>query len=103
MNVKLPGLMPDEKVRQDARVVSYVTNCVELCWYMCMQDPPMKLEVPRKGDTMEKTCFLSMGGREGWLIAVFGQLYFYTKTGHLSVKVMFCRKRKRRSRATIHL
>ena len=57
---------------------------------------------PRRVTTWTKTCFLSMGGREGWLIAVFGQLCFYTKTGHLSVKVMFCRKRKRRNRATIY-
>ena len=58
---------------------------------------------PRRETTWTKTCFLSMGGREGWWAAVFGQLCFYTKMDHLYVKVMFCRKRERRSRATIHL
>nr|XP_022325312.1 uncharacterized protein LOC111125625 [Crassostrea virginica] len=67
MNEKLPGLLPDEKVRQDARVVSYVTKCVELCWYMCMQDPPMELAVPKKGEAMDKNLF-SFHGRKGRVV-----------------------------------
>ena len=68
MNEKLPGLLPDEKVRQDARVVSYVTKCVELCWYMCMQDPPMELAVPKRGDTVDKNLF-SFHGRKGRVVS----------------------------------
>ena len=67
MKEKLPGLLPDEKVRQDARVLSYVTKCVELCWYMCMQDPPMELAVPKKGATMDKNLF-SFHGRKGRVV-----------------------------------
>nr|XP_022327802.1 uncharacterized protein LOC111127081 isoform X2 [Crassostrea virginica] len=67
MKEKLPSLLQDEKVRQDPRVVSYVTKCVELCWYMCMQDPPMKLAVPKKGETMDKNLF-SFHGRKGRVV-----------------------------------
>ncbi|XP_078326225.1 uncharacterized protein LOC111125624 isoform X2 [Crassostrea virginica] len=68
MKEKLPGLLSDEKIRQDSRVVSYVTKCVELCWYMCMQDPPMELAVPKKGDPMDKNLF-SFHGRKGKMVS----------------------------------
>ncbi|XP_062613486.1 uncharacterized protein LOC134275231 isoform X1 [Saccostrea cucullata] len=66
---KLSELLPDEKTRQDERVVTYVSKCVELCWYMCMQDPPMELVFPQKGDTMDKNLF-SHHGRKGKVVDI---------------------------------
>ncbi|XP_061165229.1 uncharacterized protein LOC133174180 isoform X2 [Saccostrea echinata] len=66
---KLCELLPDEKVRQDERVVTYVSKCVELCWYMCMQDPPMELVFPQKGETMDKNLF-SHHGRKGKVVDI---------------------------------
>ncbi|XP_062601177.1 uncharacterized protein LOC134262871 [Saccostrea cucullata] len=66
---KLSELLPDEKTRQDERVVTYVSKCVELCWYMCMQDPPMELVFPQKGETMDKNLF-SHHGRKGKVVDI---------------------------------
>ncbi|XP_048774846.2 uncharacterized protein LOC125679575 [Ostrea edulis] len=61
---KLRELLPDEKHHQDERVRSYINKSVELCWFMCMQDPPMELVFPKKGDTIDKALF-SHHGRKG--------------------------------------
>ncbi|XP_056012448.1 uncharacterized protein LOC125679548 isoform X2 [Ostrea edulis] len=61
---KLRELLPDEKHHQDERVRSYINKSVELCWFMCMQDPPMELVFPQKGDTIDKALF-SHHGRKG--------------------------------------
>lgn len=29
---------------------AYLNGCVETCWLMCIQDPPMILVTPEKGD-----------------------------------------------------
>lgn len=34
IDTELPALIPDEIIRADVRVVTYVRKCVELCWYM---------------------------------------------------------------------
>jgi len=37
---------------------SYVDHCVELIWYMCVQDPAMILRWPDPDDVMDPTIML---------------------------------------------
>nr|XP_034300343.1 uncharacterized protein LOC105333281 isoform X1 [Crassostrea gigas] len=66
---ELPDLIADETVRADVRVLTYVRKCVELCWYMCMQDPPMVIISPQKGQLVDKALF-SFHGRRGKIVEV---------------------------------
>eukprot|EP00105_Crassostrea_gigas_P046404 XP_019930552.1 PREDICTED: uncharacterized protein LOC105347472 isoform X1 [Crassostrea gigas] len=61
---RLPKVLQDDKVRQDQRVISYVQKCVELCWFMNVQDPPMELVAPKEGEDVDKNLF-SHHGRKG--------------------------------------
>ena len=69
IDTELPALIPDEIIRADVRVVTYVRKCVELCWYMCMQDPPMVIISPRQGQLVDKALF-SFHGRRGKIVEV---------------------------------
>ena len=64
---RLPIVLQDDKVRQDQRVISYLQKCVELCWFMNLQDPPMVLVAPQEGDTVDKNLF-SHHGRKGKVV-----------------------------------
>ncbi|XP_052719813.1 uncharacterized protein LOC128191669 [Crassostrea angulata] len=66
---KLPFLIPDETARADVRLLTYVRKCVELCWYMCMQDPPMTIISPIQGQLVDKALF-SFHGRRGKIVEV---------------------------------
>nr|XP_034300350.1 uncharacterized protein LOC117681155 [Crassostrea gigas] len=66
---ELPDLIADETIRADVRVVTYVRKCLELCWYMCMQDPPMVIISPKKGELVDKALF-SFHGRRGKIVEV---------------------------------
>lgn len=35
----------------------FFDKCVKLCWKMILQDPPMTLEVAKKGDTIDKNVY----------------------------------------------
>lgn len=61
---RLPIVLQDDKVRQDQRVISYVQKCVELCWFMNVQDPPMEQVAPKEGEDVDKNLF-SHHGRKG--------------------------------------
>nr|XP_022323447.1 uncharacterized protein LOC111124659 isoform X2 [Crassostrea virginica] len=65
----LPFLIPEKVIREDARIMLYVQNCLELCWYMRMQDPPMVIVTPTKGEEVDKTLF-SFHGRRGKTVEV---------------------------------
>ncbi|XP_052719808.1 uncharacterized protein LOC128191665 [Crassostrea angulata] len=69
IDTELPALIPDEIIRADVRVVTYVRKCVELCWYMCMQDPPMVIISPKQGQLVDKALF-SFHGRRGKIVEV---------------------------------
>ncbi|XP_052719812.1 uncharacterized protein LOC128191667 [Crassostrea angulata] len=66
---ELPFLIPDETVRADVRVLTYVRKCVELCWYMCIQDPPVVIVSPKQGQLVDKALF-SFHGRFGKIVAL---------------------------------
>lgn len=36
---------------------AYLTRCVDTCWYMCIQDPPLNIKIPEKGDTLDTKQF----------------------------------------------
>lgn len=36
---------------------AYLTRCVDTCWYMCIQDPPLNIKIPEKGDTVDTKQF----------------------------------------------
>ncbi|XP_065930480.1 uncharacterized protein [Magallana gigas] len=69
IDTELPALIEDEIIRADVRVVTYVRKCVELCWYMCMQDPPMVIISPKQGQLVDKALF-SFHGRRGKIVEV---------------------------------
>eukprot|EP00105_Crassostrea_gigas_P040432 XP_019924580.1 PREDICTED: uncharacterized protein LOC105332510 [Crassostrea gigas] len=66
---ELPTLIADKTFRADVRVLTYVRKCEELCWYMCMQDPPMVIISPQKGQLVDKALF-SFHGRSGKIVEV---------------------------------
>ncbi|CAC5403601.1 unnamed protein product [Mytilus coruscus] len=45
-------------------LVSYVEQCVDLIWYMCIQQPPMEIRWAIKGDKFDKEQF-RFSGRKG--------------------------------------
>ncbi|XP_022323445.2 uncharacterized protein LOC111124658 isoform X3 [Crassostrea virginica] len=65
----LPFLIPEKVIREDARIMLYVQKCLELCWYMRMQDPPMVIVTPLKGEEVDKNLF-SYHGRRGKTVEV---------------------------------
>ncbi|XP_061165407.1 uncharacterized protein LOC133174327 [Saccostrea echinata] len=69
INVELPNLVTDKGIREDLRTLTYVRKCVELCWYMCMQDPPMVIISPERGQEIDKGLF-SLHGRRGKTVEV---------------------------------
>ncbi|XP_062574366.1 ESF1 homolog [Saccostrea cucullata] len=69
IKVELPNLVTDEGIREDLRTLTYVRKCVELCWYMCMQDPPMVIISPERGQEIDKGLF-SLHGRRGKTVEV---------------------------------
>ncbi|XP_056012439.1 enolase-phosphatase E1-like isoform X2 [Ostrea edulis] len=69
IEMELPTLVKDEDIRSDIRTLMYARKCVELCWYMCMQDPPMVIITPQKGEEIDKGLF-SFHGRRGKTVEV---------------------------------
>ncbi|XP_056012440.1 uncharacterized protein LOC125679542 isoform X2 [Ostrea edulis] len=69
IEMKLPTLVKDEDIRSDIRTLMYARKCVELCWYMCVQDPPMVIITPQKGEEIDKGLF-SFHGRRGKTVEV---------------------------------
>ncbi|XP_061185064.1 uncharacterized protein LOC133193105 [Saccostrea echinata] len=45
----------DEAILKD--IEAYLKACVEICWFLCIQDPPMVLIIPEKGETIDKKLF----------------------------------------------
>ncbi|KAK3100675.1 hypothetical protein FSP39_023643 [Pinctada imbricata] len=48
---QLPTIIQGEKCNEK-RVIAYSKKCIELCWYMSVQDPPMILVALADGDKM---------------------------------------------------
>ncbi|KAK3602838.1 hypothetical protein CHS0354_026396 [Potamilus streckersoni] len=38
------------RMKEESSLGLYVNRCVELCWFMCMQEPPMYMEWCSNGD-----------------------------------------------------
>ncbi|XP_061164616.1 uncharacterized protein LOC133173647 isoform X2 [Saccostrea echinata] len=70
----------------DPKVVAYVDKCIELTWYMRVQDPPMYLRCLQKGDPICKTEF-AFHGRKGKTtsVCVWPALFLFEE-GHLVTK-----------------
>ncbi|XP_062620658.1 uncharacterized protein LOC134282253 [Saccostrea cucullata] len=45
----------DNAISKD--IEAYLKACVEICWFMCVQDPPMVLIIPEKGETIDTKLF----------------------------------------------
>lgn len=60
-------MLPNDKVREDQRVSSYVQKCVDLCWFMNVHDPPMELVAPKEGELIDKLLF-KVYGRKGKVV-----------------------------------
>ncbi|KAK3099714.1 hypothetical protein FSP39_008474, partial [Pinctada imbricata] len=56
----------------------YGNKCVELTWFMVIQDPPMKLVCPKHGEKFKKTEF-AYHGRTGKIVelCVWPALYLH--------------------------
>lgn len=48
---------------------AYLTRCVDTCWYMCIQDPPLNIKIPEKGDTVDTKQF-NLYKSEGYIVDV---------------------------------
>ncbi|CAC5404543.1 unnamed protein product [Mytilus coruscus] len=55
-------LLEGDKISKE--LVSYVEQCVDLIWYMCIQQPPMEIRWAVKGDKFNKEQF-RFSGRKG--------------------------------------
>ncbi|KAK3100442.1 hypothetical protein FSP39_020031 [Pinctada imbricata] len=65
---QLPSIIQGEKCNEK-RVIAYSKMCVELCWYMSVQDPPMILVALADGDKMNTEQY-SYFGRQGKVVEV---------------------------------
>lgn len=36
---------------------AYLTRCVDTCWFMCIQDPPLHIDIAEKGKTVDTKLF----------------------------------------------
>lgn len=36
---------------------AYLTRCVDTCWFMCIQDPPLNINIAEKGNTVDTKLF----------------------------------------------
>ena len=70
----------------DPKLIEYVDKCVELTWYMRIQDPPMHLHFLHEKDDISKAQF-AFHGRKGKkvLICVWPALLLF-QDGHLVTK-----------------
>lgn len=70
----------------DPKLLAYVDKCVELTWYMRIQDPPMHLHCLQEKETISKTEF-AFHGRKGktTLVCVWPALLLF-EGGHLVTK-----------------
>lgn len=70
----------------DPKLLAYVDKCVELTWYMRIQDPPMHLHCLHEKETISKTEF-AFHGRKGktTLVCVWPALLLF-EGGHLVTK-----------------
>lgn len=45
----------NEAIRMDFE--AYLTRCVDTCWFMCIQDPQLNINIPEKGNTVDTKLF----------------------------------------------
>lgn len=71
---------------EDPKLLAYVDKCVELTWYMRIQDPPMHLHCLQEKETISKAEF-AFHGRKGktTLVCVWPALLLF-EGGHLVTK-----------------
>ncbi|XP_056013137.1 uncharacterized protein LOC125678320 isoform X2 [Ostrea edulis] len=71
---------------KDPQIVAYIDKCVELTWYMCIQDPPMHLHCLHEKDTISRAEF-AFHGRKGKTtsVCVWPALFLF-RDGHLVTK-----------------
>ncbi|KAK3099264.1 hypothetical protein FSP39_001848 [Pinctada imbricata] len=55
------------KYSADKRLIEYIDKCMELSWYMSVQDPPMSLVLALKGDKMD-TAEYCYHGKKGKIV-----------------------------------
>lgn len=36
---------------------AYLTRCVDTCWFMCIQDPPLYIDIAEKGKAVDTKLF----------------------------------------------